>query len=125
MTKWRKDCFIKELKLLLETWQKDILLKRFKIARTLYNTTLSYAVKHYTLMQESKHYRKQLRRYQKAKKSNDSKELKQTAKELDNIRQSFGLSEYQLHAYIKKHQHNYKKHIDSNTSQKIASRCSI
>ncbi len=121
MTKWRKDCFIIELKLLLETWQKDILLKRFEIARTLYNTTLSYAVKHYTLMQESKHYRKQLRRYQKAKKSNDSKELKQTAKELDNIRQSFGLSEYQLHAYIKKHQHNYKKHIDSNTSQKIAS----
>ncbi|MFE3576812.1 hypothetical protein ACFXN8_21445, partial [Lysinibacillus sp. NPDC059133] len=47
--------------------------------------------------------------------------MKQTAKELDHIRQSFGLSEYQLHAYIKKHQHNYKKHIDSNTSQKIAS----
>ncbi|MGE7949040.1 hypothetical protein [Lysinibacillus sp. NPDC093688] len=121
MTKWKKDCFIIELRLLIDTWQKDILLKRFEIARTLYNTTLSYAVKQYTLMQESKHYRKQLRCYQKAKKSNDSKELKQTAKELDNIRQSFGLSEYQLHAYIKKHQHNYKKHIDSNTSQKIAS----
>ncbi|MFC9540707.1 hypothetical protein ACFTQ7_12565 [Lysinibacillus sp. NPDC056959] len=121
MTKGKKDCFVIELKLLIDIWQKDILLKRFEIARTLYNTTLSYAVKQYTLMQESKHYRKQLRYYQKAKKSNDSKELKQIAKELDNIRQSFGLSEYQLHAYIKKHQHNYKKHIDSNTSQKIAS----
>ncbi|WP_246494239.1 hypothetical protein [Lysinibacillus agricola] len=115
MTKWKKDCFIIELKLLIDPWQKDILLKRFEIARTLYNTTLSYAVKQYTFMQESKHYRKQLRGYQKAKKTNDSKELKQIAKELDNIRQSFGLSEYQLHAYIKKHQHNYKKHIDSNT----------
>ncbi|QQP14124.1 hypothetical protein FJQ98_08930 [Lysinibacillus agricola] len=121
MTKWKKDCFIIELKLLIDTWQKDLLLKRFEIARTLYNTTLSYAVKQYTFMQESKHYRKQLHSYQKAKKTNDSKELKQIAKELDNIRQSFGLSEYQLHAYIKKHQHNYKKHIDSNTSQKIAS----
>ncbi|MDM5247219.1 hypothetical protein [Lysinibacillus sp. G4S2] len=121
MTKSKKDCFIIELKLLIDTWQTDILLKRFEIARTLYNTTLSYAVKQYTFMQESKHYRKQLRCYQKAKKSNDTKELKQTAKELNNIRQSFGLSENQLHAYIKKHQHNYKKHIDSNTSQKIAS----
>ncbi|MFJ8102691.1 hypothetical protein [Lysinibacillus sp. NPDC096212] len=121
MTKGKKDCFVIELKLLIDTWQKDILLKRFEIARTLYNITLSYAVKKYTLMQESKQYRKQLRCYQKAKKSNDSKELKQTAKELDHIRKSFGLSEYQLHAYIKKHQHNYKKHIDSNTSQKIAS----
>ncbi|MFJ8512806.1 hypothetical protein [Lysinibacillus xylanilyticus] len=121
MTKGKKDCFVIELKLLIGKWQKDILLKRFEIARTLYNTTLSYAVKQYTLMQESKHYRKQLLCYQKAKKSNDSKGLKQTAKELDIIRQSFGLSEYQLHAYIKKHQHNYKKYIDSNTSQKIAS----
>ncbi|MFE3577709.1 hypothetical protein [Lysinibacillus sp. NPDC059133] len=83
MTKGKKDSFVIELKLLIDTWQKDILLKRFEIARTLYNTTLSYAVKQHTLMQESKHYRKQLRCYQKAKKSNDSKELKQTAKELD------------------------------------------
>ncbi|KOS60588.1 hypothetical protein AN161_22200, partial [Lysinibacillus sp. FJAT-14222] len=48
MTKWKKDCFIIELKLLIDPWQKDILLKRFEIARTLYNTTLSYAVKQYT-----------------------------------------------------------------------------
>jgi len=56
MTKWKKDCFIIELKLLIDTWQKNILLKRFEIARTLYNTTLSYTVKQYTFMQESKHY---------------------------------------------------------------------
>ncbi|WP_246494298.1 hypothetical protein [Lysinibacillus agricola] len=75
MTKWKKDCFIIELKLLIDTWQKDLLLKRFEIARTLYNTTLSYAVKQYTFMQESKHYRKQLHSYQKAKKTNDSKRI--------------------------------------------------
>ncbi|PGB51512.1 hypothetical protein [Bacillus anthracis] len=121
MTKPKKDCFIIELKLIVDTWQKDILLKRFEIARKLYNNTLSYATKQYTLMKEAKSYRKQLRCYQKAKKANHPKEWKEIAKELDSIRQSFGLSEYQLHAYIKKHQHNYKKHIDSNTSQKIAS----
>ncbi|WP_242289136.1 MULTISPECIES: transposase [unclassified Bacillus cereus group] len=121
MVKPKKDCFIIELKLIVDTWQKDILCKRFEIARKLYNTTLSYAMKQCKLMKESKYYRKQLRCYQKARKANHPKEWKEIAKELDNIRQSFGLSEYQLHAYIKKHQHNYKKHIDSNTSQKIAS----
>lgn len=121
MAKPKKDCFIIELKLIVDTWQKDILLKRFEIARKLYNTTLSYAMKQYTLMKEAKAYRKQLHCYQKAKKANHPKEWKEISKDLDSIRQSFGLSEYQLHAYIKKHQHNYKKHIDSNTSQKIAS----
>ncbi|MCU5279864.1 hypothetical protein [Bacillus thuringiensis] len=121
MAKLKKDCFIIELKLIVDIWQKDILCKRFEIARKLYNTTLSYAMKQCKLMKESKHYRKQLRCYQKARKVNHLKEWKEIAKALDSIRQSFGLSEYQLHAYIKKHQHNYKKHIDSYTSQKIAS----
>ncbi|MEY9977979.1 hypothetical protein ABH968_002925 [Lysinibacillus sp. RC79] len=35
MTKGKKDYFVIELKLLIDTWQKDILLKRFEIARTL------------------------------------------------------------------------------------------
>lgn len=68
MAKPKKDCFIIELKLIVDTWQKDILLKRFEIARKLYNTTLSYAMKQYTLMKEAKAYRKQLHCYQKAKK---------------------------------------------------------
>lgn len=101
MTKPKKDCFIVELKLMLDTWQTDILCKRFEIARKLYNTTLSYATKQYRLMKESKAYRKQIRCYQKAKKANHPKEWKEISKELDSIRQSFGLSEYQLHAYIK------------------------
>ncbi|MDM5189094.1 hypothetical protein QUF99_17800 [Bacillus sp. DX4.1] len=132
MTKQKKDCFILELKLITECWQKHILQKRFEIARKLYNITLSYALKQMQYMKESKKYRKQLRLYQHAKKQliyttkrenivHYKNELKRYSKELDVICQSFRLSEYQLHAYIKKHQHNYKKHIDSNTSQKIAS----
>lgn len=74
MTKPKKDYFIIELKLIVDTWQKDLLLKRFEIARKLYNTTLSYATKQYTLMKEAKSYRKQLRCYQKAKKENHPKD---------------------------------------------------
>lgn len=60
---------------------KDILLKRFEIARKLYNTTLSYATKQYTLMKEAKSYRKQLRCYQKAK-SKSSKRIERNRKRI-------------------------------------------
>src|SRR3954451_18419809 len=125
--------FIVELKLSAFVWQHHILETRFDLARRLYNTILSYALKQVQFMKESKHYRKQLHLYRetksKIKRTTNKKLIRSYQKELDTctqnlngIRQSFGLSEFGLHAYIKKHQHNYKKHIDSNTSQKIASK---
>ena len=41
--------------------------------------------------------------------------------ELADIRRGYGLSEYQLHAYVVVQQHRYKKSIDSDVAQKIAS----
>lgn len=41
--------------------------------------------------------------------------------ELADIRRGYGLSEYQLHAYVVVQQHRYKKSIDSDVTQKIAS----
>lgn len=41
--------------------------------------------------------------------------------ELADIRIGYGLSEYQLHAYVSVQQHRYKKSIDSDVAQKIAS----
>lgn len=41
--------------------------------------------------------------------------------ELTDIRIGYGLSEYQLHAYVSVQQHRYKKSIDSDVAQKIAS----
>lgn len=41
--------------------------------------------------------------------------------ELADIRRGYGLSEYQLHAYVSVQQHRYKKSIDSDVAQKIAS----
>ena len=125
--------FILELKLSALVWQQHILKTRFELARRLYNTTLSYALKQVQFMKESKRYRKQLYFFReiksKMKRTTNKKLIRFYQKELDTctqnlneIRQSFGLSEFGLHAYIKKHQHNVKKHIDSNTSQKIASK---
>ncbi len=83
-------------------------------------------------MKESKTYRKQLRLYRETKLKVErtthkeksrllKKEVDFYTKILNDIRQSYGLTEYGLHAFIKKYQQNVKKHIDSNTSQKIAS----
>ena len=41
--------------------------------------------------------------------------------EFTTIRRSYGLSEYQLHAYVSVQQHRFRKYIDSMTAQKIAS----
>ncbi|MGE8079831.1 hypothetical protein [Peribacillus loiseleuriae] len=83
-------------------------------------------------MKESKKYRKKLRLYQETKLKVErtthkeksrfyKKEVDSYAKILNDIRQSYSLTEYGLHAFIKKHQQNVKKHLDSNTSQKVAS----
>lgn len=125
--------FILELKLSTLDWQCCILQKRFEIARKMYNQTLSYALKQLSLMKESKYYRRQLQLYQetnsKIKHTTDKetilfykKELKAIGKVIKSIRQSFHLTEYGLHNYIKRHQHNYNKHIDCHTSQKISTR---
>ncbi|MCQ6277592.1 hypothetical protein JMM81_22320 [Bacillus sp. V3B] len=133
MKKANQPSFILELKLSALVWQQQILKTRFELARRLYNTTLSYALKQVQCMKESKRYRKQLYVYReikaKMKRTTNKnlipfyqKELDTYTQNLNEIRQSFELSEFGLHAYMKKHQHNYKKHIDSNTAQKIASK---
>jgi len=129
--KQKKPTFILECKLITEPFVQDILNKRFRMGERLYNTTLSYALKQLQFMKESKRYRKTLRLYQEAKNQLERTQPKDQIKfyqqeketyqeELTAIRLSFGLSEYGLHNYIKKHQHNYKKHIDSLTAQKVA-----
>src|SRR3954451_1755229 len=70
--------FILELKLSALVWQQHILKTRFELARRLYNTTLSYALKQAQFMKESKGYRKQLHLYRETK----SKMKRTTNKEL-------------------------------------------
>ncbi len=125
--------FILELKLSTVLWQQHILDKRFELARKLYNTTLSYALKQVQLMRESKRYRQQVHGYREVKskisKTTNEKRLKACQaelnayrKQLEEIRKTFGLTEFSLHDYIKKYQKNIKKHIDSHTAQKVASK---
>ena len=59
--------FILELKLSAVVWQQHILKTRIEMARRLYNTTRSYALKQVQFMKESKRYRKQLYFYRETK----------------------------------------------------------
>ncbi|MDF2881274.1 MAG: hypothetical protein K0R54_1831 [Clostridiaceae bacterium] len=121
MPKSNTKSFILELKLNAEIFQIQILNKRFEIARKMYNSTLSYALKQLKLMQENKEYKDALNNYIEAKKNNDKYNIKLHLETLNNIRLSFCLSDYHLQEYIIKSKRNYESHIDINTSQKIAS----
>ena len=120
MGKAKTDSFILELKLNTTKKDEDILNKRFEIARKMYNSTLSFALKNLSLMRESKKYRALIKEYRV---SNGVKK-KEISTALSKLKSDHKLNEYDLHAYIKKHQHNYKSHIDSLTAQAIASKVS-
>lgn len=118
---------ILELKLNTECYQKHILDKRFNISEHIYNTVLKYAIKQLKRMRENKTYKQTLSHFiniktqlDKSKNKEVNKELKLYSSLLNDIRNSYNLTEYGLHSYVKIQQHMYKKHIDSNTSQKIA-----
>ena len=73
MKKANQPSFILELKLSALVWQQHILKTRFELARRLYNTTLSYALKQVQFMKESKRYRKQLYFYRETQIQSETK----------------------------------------------------
>lgn len=113
--------FIVELKLNTNKNHLAVLTKRFNIAEKMYNKTLRFALTNIKRMRENKTYKQTLNKYFEYKKLNDKENIKLYSDLLSSIRLSYSLSEYQLHSFIKVQQNMYKKHIDSFTSQKIAS----
>lgn len=109
--------------LVIEVFQEDILNKRFEIGRKIYNSLVSVTKRRYKEMIKTKKYRyikaelKEI--YNSADKAN-IKRQKELYKELNQLYKDYRLNEYSFHADVKFMQHHYKKSIDSNTSQKIA-----
>ncbi|SHJ99123.1 hypothetical protein SAMN02745227_01240 [Anaerobranca californiensis DSM 14826] len=105
--------FILTLKLKTQPYQGDILDKRFNILRQMYNACLGHLLKQYKEMINTEEYKYIVNQ---GKGSTRNKQLQ----ELNN---KYGLTEYSLHRYIKPMQHHFKENIDSFTAQKIATRC--
>ncbi len=116
--------FILELQLQTQSFQEDTLNKRFNIARTIYNALLNVSQKRYKEMVKTKEYRalmEQLKELSTEKKKK-TPEYKAITKKLDEMRKRFGITEHAFQKDGVAMQHHFKKHIDADTCQKIATR---
>lgn len=107
--------FIVELPLKTEKYQEDVLNKRFKVGRYIYNSLVNVTQKRYKEMIKTKKYRNLISVLTENKKSN-----KEIWKQINDIRKQYGMSEYSFHEDVKQMQNHFKDNIDSFTAQKIA-----
>ena len=107
-----KQTYILNLPLKTELWQEHILSKRLEIARAIYNACLGELMKRHKRLKQDKDFTYWM-------KQEKSKERTEALKKLNR---KYGLSEYSLHDYVKPMQRHFKKNIDANTAQKIATR---
>lgn len=108
--------FIVQFFLKTEKYQEDILDKRFEIGRQIYNSLVNVTQKRYREMIKTKEYRNLVLQL-----SGDKKKDKDIWKQIGDIRDNYGLSEYSFHNDVKKMQKHFSDNIDSHTVQKIAS----
>lgn len=107
--------FVVQFPLKTETYQEDVLNKRFEIGRKIYNSLVTVSQKRYREMIKTRKYRKLMSMLTGNKKSD-----KPIWKQIEQMRKEYGLTEYSLHADVKEMQKHFKKNIDSFTAQKIA-----
>lgn len=108
--------FIAQFLLKTEKYQENILDKRFEIGRQIYNSLVNVTQKRYREMIKTKEYRNLVLQL-----SGDKKKDKDIWRQIGDIRDNCGLSEYSFHSDVKKMQKHFSDNIDSHTAQKIAS----
>ena len=107
--------FVVQFPLKTESYQEDVLNKRFEIGRKIYNALVSVSQKRYKEMIKTKKYRNLMSMLTGNKKSD-----KLIWDQIDQMRKDYNLTEYSLHADVKEMQKHFKKNMDSFTAQKIA-----
>lgn len=115
--------FIVQFKLETETFQEDILNKRFQIGRKIYNSLVSVTQKRYKEMIKTKKYRSiksELKEIYSSTNKTNIKRKKELCKQLNDMYKQFSMSEYSFYSDVKEIQKHFKNSIDSRTSQQIA-----
>lgn len=107
--------FVVQFPLKTESYQEDVLNKRFEIGRKIYNALVSVSQKRYKEMIKTKKYRNLMSMLTGNKKSD-----KLIWDQIDQMRKDYNLTEYSLHADVKEMQKHFKKNMDPFTAQKIA-----
>ena len=100
MAKASKTLFIVQFPLVLDKWQKDIIDKRFEIARQIYNTAVSISRKNYNKMKQDTTYRDLIKKGSKAWTKEDKEELK-------NLRVKYNFSDFGMGNILKEARNNY------------------
>ena len=113
----KTSSFVLELKLNTRKADESALDLRFSYGCRIYNVLVKHCRKQMAKLLSDRTYRELLA----LRKELDHSERKAVDKALGEIRKELGLTEYALHAFVVEQQHRYKKHIDANTAQKIAS----
>ena len=117
MRKATTPSFILTLKLNTSKQDGDILEHRFACANRIYNVLVRHARKQVQKLRQDKNYWELMGLVGEVGESAYKREI---SKQLSEIRLSYGLSEYKFHSFVAEQQHKYKKDIDANTAQKIA-----
>lgn len=89
--------FVVQFLLKTEKYQEDILNKRFEIGRQIYNSLVNITQKRYKEMIKTKEYRNLVLQL-----SGDKKKDKDIWRQIGDIRDNYGLSEYSFHSDVKK-----------------------
>ena len=107
--------FVVQFPLKTEKYQEDILEKRFKIGRYIYNSLVTITQNRYKEMIKTKRYRNLMDQL-----TGDKTKDKPIWKEIGLMRKEYDLTEYSFHKDVKPLQNHFSKNIDAFTAQKIA-----
>ena len=113
----KEQYFVLALPLKTESWQKDILKKRFEINRQIYNALLGKALKRYRQMTQTKAYREIWKALEKEREPEQRKKLYQTR---DALVEQYKLHRYDICRDATKYRQYFKEHTDSPIIQNLA-----
>ena len=119
-----------KLKIALQPGDKELLNKRFKIMTKIHNVIVKHAQKLIRKLKRDKEYQKLLKEYiecnkketDEKKKEENKKRKKKLSKQLNEIREKYGLIENELQSYAKIQANKYKNHVSSQQVQKEVTR---
>ena len=127
MKKSTTASYILELEVVFTPSQRREVEARREVARVIYNTCLGRVMKRWRGVQGSPKWRSALRRVQEINAIGDPspdemKERTALRKEMREVEKDFGLTEYELHAFVKEVNVHFDRRISINEAQVTATR---
>lgn len=118
MKKSSTDTCCITLPIRLEKWQEDRLVKRFEIARQIYNTMVRAQLKKLRILKQSSEYRSNQEEIKALdwQKSDDKPKLRKLYNTRDRLLKNAGFTEYGFKNAMK----NYYKHFNDNIGSSVA-----